>query len=342
MKIKRTVCLLVALMMLLILAACGEGGDVTSVGDTSSTAEVSGGVTSTVSSEEPSVSDISVSASEEESSDVSVEESSEESSAPEADYIVEDMYYAGYTLISRVVDDDNVEQKRLYGLSLYDYLDNNNKILLQPEFDIIYAGFEHNMIIAVKLNTEIYGSDHSEVYVYNGNLQCIGKYYSIYYGGAYRGRSTVDFYVYQNEDGTVVALGNDGMPLFENITNVFMPNYMNEKYLYFETTDGKCYIAERRIVNDASYDDQHIVYFYEVENIEKFTEKNFPLMLEVGEPLQLRFRGIERFHRLFHIRDPLTMILYYDLHLISLHTAKKEYFLFRIVISMDDSIGHRL
>lgn len=207
MKAKRMLCLLIILAMLVSISACGEGGDASDiwqasrVADSSLLSDSSAYMESDDSSEyessppeEASVTEKSQDEFSEESSEAQIEESSEEpseeSSAPEADYIVEDMHYAGYTLISRVVDDDNVEQKRLYGLSLYDYLDNNNKILLQPEFDIIYAGLEHNMIIAVKLNTEIYGSDHSEVYVYNGNLQCIGKYYSIYYGGAYRGRST--------------------------------------------------------------------------------------------------------------------------------------------------------
>lgn len=81
-KISKALCLLIALAMLVSIAACGEGGDTTSVGDMSEVAETSSSVTSTVSLEESAVSDISMPSSEEESNEEELsetEESSEES-----------------------------------------------------------------------------------------------------------------------------------------------------------------------------------------------------------------------------------------------------------------------
>ncbi len=288
-KISKALCLLIALAMLVSIAACGEGGDTTSVGDTSEVAEPSSSVISTVSLEESAVSDISMPSSEEESNEEELseteesseesidepsepEESSEEESKVILSYDVEDEYFNGFILISRTV-----KGVRKYGLA------SSKGIVLAPIYEFVreIGARDARLVIAVE---DLRKEGDALVYK-NGKL--VGKYSNAMpQGGGHTAvkRQLCEFGIFAKDDGSYFIIGDDGLPLYDDITHVYLPNYMKENYVYFDTADGKHIIAELYIIyRDSGYGTQYTLRYYEVEDIDEYTEKNFPLMLEVGE-----------------------------------------------------------
>lgn len=281
-SIKTLLTVLLVVAVIFALAACGgesETSETPEISDVSQVSEASveddSSVAAVESTEESS--EVSDEESAEESSEISQEESSEESSEEvseaKPDYSLENYYIAPhYRVISRIVRD-----KKRYGV-LYEAQDDKS-VFLPPEYEYIrQLGKHDNAFFAVK---SLYDVDDAVVFSQLG--VCLGEYYTAKHPYGVMGRPLCDFGVFQKKDGGYVIIGNDGKPLYDNITNICIPNFMCSDYMYFESSDGKYYIAEYDETENDGFGVVYTTRFCEVENIDEYTDANLPLMLEVAE-----------------------------------------------------------
>lgn len=304
---KKTMFLCVFIMMgLFALAACGEGGETSKESEISTVSQVSEAADESGTLSEPSeADDSSVAAveSSEEPSETPVEESSEPSEevsevkpvVKEPDYTIESCVSKDLYIISRVKKGEKGEKDEIrYGL--LSQTEDDSYTILPPEYIHIYNTEDdfdsHNtgIIVAIK------DYDGGEVAVFNeeGECECIGNYFSTPNEMAYDRYSIYSHYPWSNHgvfmkgDGNYIIIDRGGRTLFDDITELVMPNAVIGKYLYFETSDGKCYIAE--INHDFYYGGDvsshyysHDLRFFEVENLAEYNKVNYPLVQEAAE-----------------------------------------------------------
>ncbi len=292
-RIQILLIILIAFAVILTFAACGEGGEASKEPEASAVSQVSEAVNESDAQSEPSlVDDSSVAA--EESSETPIEESSEEvSEVKEPDYTVESHMRWNIYMTSKVKKGESGEEDEIrYGI-IYQNKEESYTIL-PPEYTRIY--FTENFgdydnesgIVAIK---DYYGG---EAVIFNKKLECVGNYYTIPRELEYDGFWVNIWYqwsdhgVFMKDNGKYIILDRGGKPIFDDITELVMPNAVTGRYLYFETADGKCYIAE--VNNDelfyygasSSYY-SHDLRFCEVENLAEYNKVNYPLVQEAAE-----------------------------------------------------------
>ena len=233
----RVVAYIAVPVMLLTLAACGEGGDTTSVVDMSGVAEPSSSVTSVVSSEESAVSDISMPSSEEESSEAPVDDSSEESSAEEesSKVLIEES--------SEESIDEPAEPEESSKEESSDAEESSEESGEEEEDDRRYEDFPDN--------DEPYhdpGDPWGYLYFYKGHVQ-------IYGGGNYLsvgGRSydvivtsdkdtDIKYEIYANDDRKLFGVRVTATPDIEKLTIKYLfayPSECSEAYIDVVTING--------------------------------------------------------------------------------------------------------
>lgn len=201
-------------------------------------------------------------------------------------------------MTSKVMKDKKGEkgEKDEIRYGLISQTEDDSHTILPPEYIRIYTTEDHfdyqntGIIVAIK------DYDGGEVAVFDKQGERIGNYFSTPIDMTYDGYGIDGNYpwsdhgVFMKDDGNYIIIDRGGRTLFDDITELVMPNAVAGGYLYFETADGKCYIAEINrdeffyFGGDASSQYySHDLRFFEVENLAEYNKVNYPLVQAAAE-----------------------------------------------------------